>query len=624
MKPQPSTSLSKERLKNIPRLSGVYLMKDAKGTVIYIGKARNLRARVRSYFVGNDGRHRVQFLLRRVHNIETLVTEDERQAIILESDLIKKYKPHYNVRLKDDKAYLIVRIDTNQQWPRLELVRKIADDGARYIGPFAFSYELRVLLEVINRGVPLRTCSDKIFHNRVRPCLEYQIHRCAGPCCLNVDQGQYSQWVKQAISILEGKNDEVTTDLTRELERASEERRFEDAAFLRDRLQLLQKINFSQPGTNFSGADCDAFGIYRERDAVEFSVLMVRRGRLFEAKTFGFSGVEIPDQELCSSLLSQFYAGDQCLPDEILVPLGLEDKRTREELYSERRKKRVHIRSPKRGPKARILALALANARENFAARFGEKSGNESILDALQTELGLEETPRTVECVDVSHFQGGATVGSVVFFKDGRPERSRYRTFHLSQEGKPDDFASMREIVLRHLSRCQEENTVVDLMVIDGGPAQLQQAISKRKELGMKQPMLIALAKKRAMKSHYRVHEGPLRYKPERVYIEDKAVAMVLAPGSKALHFLERIRDEAHRFAVAFHRRTRSKRTFRSELESIQGIGAKRRVELLKEFGSIQAIREASPADLMRRCRIPEKLAVRIAEKLKAKSFIRG
>lgn len=621
--------ITPERLRALPVSPGVYLMKDNEGTVIYIGKAKSLRARVRSYFAGGDERASVEYLLQRVHSIDTLVCESERQAIVLEADLIKKYRPRYNIRLKDDRAYLLARIDMSAEWPKVELVRAQRDDGARYIGPFAFAYELRTLLDVVKRTVPLRTCSDSIFHNRVRPCLEFQIKRCSGPCCLPVSGEQYAAWVSQAIDILQGKNDEVIAALRQEMQHASDELRFEDAAAVRDRLAILEQVKSDRPRLTNIDVNHDAFGLYREGTRVEVSILMVRQGRLFDSKTFGFSDVEIPDDEVLSSVVGQFYEGRVDPPEEILLPFPLEDAEAREEILRDQRQGRVRLSVPKIGSKARLIELASSNARENFAARFADVDVHSLVLSALQAELGLEEAPRIIQCVDISHFQGGSTVASVVSFLDGKPDKSRYRHFNLaSQEGTPDDFASMREVVGRHLSRCAEENTLPDLLVIDGGPGQLAMALEARGELSLTRPVLVGLAKARTEKlPYYALIAGNDRRSNrsfERVYVEGEKIPLLLKPESEVTHLLERIRDEAHRFAITFHRRSRSKRSLRSSLEDIPGVGEKRRRDLLRTFGSVKAIAAAEPQQLVERCKVPLPIAERIVNVLRKRAEVRN
>jgi excinuclease ABC subunit C len=595
-------------------------MRGEKGEVLYVGKAKDLRNRVRSYFSGGDTRFNAIFLVRKVTEIETVITQDERQALILENDLIKKYRPRYNLRLKDDKAHLLVRIDESHDWPRLELVRRERNDSARYIGPFAFAYELKTLLEIIRNSLPLRTCSDRVIFNRIRPCLEYQLKRCSGPCCLPVDRSDYQGWLEAAIDILEGRSAAVVERLSAQMERASESLRFEEAARLRDQISVLTKATAERPVYAFSAGSKDALGIYRDGSRFEISVMQVRRGRLRNAKTFGFEEVDLPEEELLGAFMTQYYGGDGEIPEQILLPIRLEDFEAREELYGERRGGKVRIEVPERGDKARLISLALENARENYFARFGLGKADLP-LRTLRDELGLTQIPRTIECIDISHFQGGSTVASVVHFRDGRPERGRYRTFVLeSQEGKPDDFASMREVVTRHLSRCVEEGTTPDLIVIDGGKAQLAMAIAARGELS--EPQLIALAKKRGRKLPYfaklsGVSDDRVIYKPERVYVEGKTAPIVLRQNSKALHLLEQLRDEAHRFALSFHRERRAQNFFRSPLEDVRGLGPKRRKELLRVFGGLQGIRNATAAEIVERAGVPERIAARVLERLK-------
>ncbi len=615
----------RERIRALPTLPGVYLMKSAEGDILYVGKAINLRSRVSSYFgSSDDGRYHLPYLVEKVASVDTVVTEGERQALVLENDLIKKYKPRYNIRLKDDKAHLIVRIDMSHQWPRLELVRRVDDDGATYIGPFAFGYELRTMLEVIKRSIPLRTCSNNVIYNRVRPCLEYQIKRCSGPCCLEVDPEEYRAWLDQAISVLKGKTDAVIKEVAFDLEKASEELRFEDAARHRDRIDILKRVRDEKSEVRFGEGMMDAVGIYREGNNVEISVLRVRLGRLFDSKTFGFSDTELPTEEIVSSMLSQFYASGAEIPPTILLPCELEDRFAREELYSELRGGSVEVRVPQRGVKARLLSLAEDNAKENFEARFSSLDKTDRVLEALKVELELEQVPRVIECVDISHFQGGETVGSLVCFRDMKPQKSAYRAYNLTQEGKPDDFASMREVVGRRISRGIEENTLPDLLVIDGGAGQLSQAISVRKELGSSLPVMIGLAKKRTGAVPYRAvisgSKAAAVKKPERIYREGSSVPILLSERSEALHLLERIRNEAHRFAITTHRKKRSKRVFRSVLDEIPGVGKVRRLSMLKEFRTVDAIRNADAEDLSNRCRMPLSLAERIITQLNKKT----
>ncbi|MCC6219726.1 MAG: excinuclease ABC subunit UvrC [Deltaproteobacteria bacterium] len=613
--------ISKDLLSRMPRRTGVYLMKDKAGKVVYVGKANNLQARVRSYFNESDARYSVRFIVEAVCSIETIVTEDERQALILEGDLIRKFKPRYNVRLKDDRAPLLVRIDEHGEWPRIELVRSHVEDGARYIGPFAFSYELRAMLETIQSTLLLRTCSDKVLHNRIRPCLDYQIKRCCGPCCIDVDRKLYESYVQAAISILEGKNTDVIEQMEREMQRASDEMRYEDAASLRDRIGALTKAGREGVSTvTVAGGSKDCLGLYREGNRAEFTVLKVRNGRLFEAQTFGLDGVEVSDRELLSALLMQYYDVCRDIPEEILVGCEMEDRQIREELLSERIGRRVKIVLPLKGAKARVLALAQENSYQNFRARCGVGVSWESALRGIQRAFGLSEMPRIIDCVDISHFQGGATVGSVVSFCDGSPHKERYRHFHVHcVKGKPDDFASITEVLRRYLSACLEQDALPDLMIVDGGRGQLSQALKVKKELALETLPVVGLAKRRKMRASYG-SEADFRYRPERIYLENEVAARVLEPSSSSLRLLERIRDEAHRFGISFHRSVRGKRLFVSRLDKIHGVGPRRRKELLREFGDVQSIASSKPEELVSRCKMPMRLARRIIDSLSTKS----
>ncbi len=611
--------ISNERLKSLPALPGVYLMKDKSGEVIYVGKAKSLRARVRSYFSFSDTRPSVRFIVKKIVTLETLITEDERQALVLEADLIGRYQPRYNIQLKDDRSHLLVKINLDHKWPRLELVRKRKDDGAKYLGPFAFSQELKTLLEIVRSTLPLRTCSDKVIYNRVRPCLEHQIKRCAAPCCLDVDHGQYQVWLKQAIRILEGKSKDVLKSLEQDMEKASSEMRFEDAATTRDRIEILKRSWVERPSSGYGRESQDAFGLFVEDDKAEISVLKVRGGRLVEPTSYSLDCSFLEQEELLASFVSRFYEVEE-LPSEILLPFPIEDMEIREELYSDKSGGKVVINIPQRGSKARLTRLAAVNAEES--AQVGSDAPLLQALEDLQEKLGLEQLPRTIECIDISHFQGGQTVGSVVFFKDGKPFKDNYRRFHLEHQSTPDDFASMKDVVRRHLKRGVEENTLPDLIVVDGGKGQLSSAVEARAEVSGSQPLMIGLAKRRTMTMPYRVVEAPGRkrnpVKPERIFFENEKAPLVLNPSSKALHLLERIRDEAHRFAITFHRKKRSSAQFKSSLDLVKGIGPKRRQELLREFGSVAAIREATVEDVVQRVGLSRSLAERLLAVLKA------
>ncbi|RIL11864.1 MAG: excinuclease ABC subunit C [Proteobacteria bacterium] len=604
----------KQRARRFPKEPGVYLMKDGRGEVIYIGKAKDLRARVLNYFTGADERAQVKFLLQKVERIEPIVTRSEEQAFILERDLISKHKPRYNIRLKDDKAYLSIKIDLNQPWPRLELVRKISSDGARYFGPYTFSYEMRNLLEVIKRAVPLRTCSDTVFYNRTRPCLEYQIKRCAGPCCLPVDREVYLEWVKQAISILEGKSEALSKKLEAQMESASGRLQFEEAAVLRDRIQALRNAKTNQEMISSDLEDRDYFSHSREGKLASVSVLRTRFGRIADTANFAFNDVVVSDQELLSSVIGQFYDEARGFPREIIVPYVLSDSELLETVLSRRAGFAVSLVVPERGVKHRLLKLAEVNARQNFSMNFEEEANAALAVKELALKLKLKQIPRKIECIDVSNLQGSDIVGAVISFYDGKPEKESYKRYNISFSGKPDDFAAIHEVVSRRLQAGLQDGDLPDLLVIDGGAGQLAKALQVRDALKINIE-IIALAKGRAERSGETSRKAAAS-KPERVFVEESSVPIALASEDIATLFIQRVRDEAHRFVLSFHRQKRSKRALRSVLDTISGIGPDRRARLLRAFGSVDAMKDAPLEDLAKAGRMSKLLAEKVKKRL--------
>lgn len=602
-----------KKIAAFPRQAGVYLMRDAAGEVIYVGKAKVLRERVRSYFSGQDERAQIAFLIRRVSDIETIVTGSEQQAFVLERDLIARYKPRYNIRLKDDKAFLSIRLDENAEWPRLELVRKIQDDGARYYGPYSFSHELRTLLEIIKRVIPLRTCPDTIFYNRQRPCLEHQIKRCAGPCCLPVEQAQYRRWVQQARAILEGRTEGLLIQLEADMQRASDELRFEDAAALRDRIETLRNVREGQQFVSSSGEDRDVFVLYREEQLVCISVLKVRHGRISDNSNFTFSDVVVSDEEILESVIGQFYEGGREIPDEVIMPLALSNLSLIKEALEARAGRKVDFQVPQRGVKARLIGLAQLNAKEHFLSTFDSDTRATELSRGLAKFLGLKQAPRKVECIDISNFQGSDTVGALVCFFDGRPLKEGYRKYLIAGAGKPDDFSAIREVVRRRLESGMADGDLPDLLIIDGGAGQLSSALQSRDELHLSLD-IVALAKERGSVA---ADEGLTR--SERVFFEGKSEPQLLPQTGELLNFFKRIRDETHRFVITFHRARRTKRAVKSKLDAISGVGPERRARLLKVFGDLDRIASAAPEEVAKAGRMPLPLAQKILRVLNKK-----
>jgi excinuclease ABC subunit C len=603
-----------ERLAVVPARPGVYLLKDRHGKVIYVGKATNLRARVRTYLRGGDERSQVRFLVERLADFETLVTASDKEALILENNLIKQYRPRYNIRLKDDKSYVSVKVTVKDPWPRVLVTRRIVKDGSRYFGPFGSASAVRDTLDTIRKVFPLRTCSDPVFRNRSRPCIEYDIKRCLGPCVLPVDREAYEGHLRQVMLLLEGRNSEVTRVLRRRMEQAASQERFEDAARLRDHIQAIEKTQERQQVVEHWGANQDVFGLYREGGCIEIQVLFVRDGKLVSNRSYSFDDLEFPDEEVLESVLTQYYqATNHDVPDEILLPVAISDAAVREEYLSERRGRRVAILVPQRGDKLRLVEMARENAQQTFAER--RDAGHQAALMAteLHRRLHLRNAPKRIECVDIATIQGSETVGSLVAFDEGQPAKAGYRHYRIRTVEGTDDFAAVAEVLRRRFRGGAEGGGLPDLLVIDGGLGQLSAARAALEELGLGDLEVIALAKERVERD---ATATDIRRRPERIFLPGRRNPVVLRANSTALFLLQRVRDEAHRFANTYHAKLRARARFASRLDGIPGVGPRRRRALLRRFGSLRRVGEASTEELATVPGITLTLAAQIKEQL--------
>jgi excinuclease ABC subunit C len=597
---EPQTEVSSDdidrKLDMIPPEPGVYLLKDRAGKVLYVGKAKSLRSRVRAYFRdGGDERFQVRFLMRRVRDFDTLVTRSEKEALILENNLIKQYKPRYNIRLKDDKSYLSAKV-TNHAWPRIMVTRKIVKDGGKYFGPFGSADGLRETIDVIRKVFPLRTCSDAVFKNRARPCLEYQIKRCLGPCCLPVDRDEYHGHLHAATMLLEGKDLELLHEMRDQMKAHADRLEFEEAARMRDRVRAIEKTVERQTVLHHWGIDQDVFGLYREGGFIEAIVLMVRGGKLTSTHSWDFQDLEFADQDVLADLLTQYYSGARNIPDEVIVPVALEDAEVRAELLTEKRDKKVEFLVPQRGDKLRLLEMAMENARQSFASRRDNEVTREKMLDDLRTKLHLKNTPKRMECYDISNLQGTMVVGSQVTFDEGEPRKDLYRRYRIRSFEGQDDFASMYEVLKRRLARAVAENEFPDLWVIDGGKGQLNVALEVLREFNLLDQLdVVSLAKQHVLNDG---REQTVVKSEERVFIPNRKDPIILPKNSTALFLLVRIRDEAHRFAITYNRELRKRARLRSAIDDIEGIGPVKRRALLRHFGSLRRIREATVEDI--------------------------
>jgi excinuclease ABC subunit C len=606
-----------EKLANLPSRPGVYLMRDAGGKVIYVGKAKDLRARVRAYFNRADERSQVEFLVRRIGDIESLVTTNDKEALILENNLIKQYKPRYNIRLKDDKSYLSIKVTTRHPWPRIFATRKIVKDGNRYFGPFSSAVAARETIDIIEKHFLLRSCTDNNFKNRSRPCLQYQIKRCLAPCVLQVPSEDYREQVRQAMLFIEGRHQELLRELRQRMQDKSAALEFESAARLRDQILAVEKTLEKQRMVSHWGVDQDILGLYREGGFIEVQVLLVRQGKLTGNQSYSLQDLEFPDEEIMESLLTQFYQGARFIPDEILLPVSLDDREVREEYLGERKGKKVSILTPQRGDKRQLVEMAAENARQSFSERHDQERAREKMLGDLRLQLRLKQYPYRIECFDISTIHGAHAVGSQVTFLNGEPAKGHYRHYRIrtiDPAGGGDDFGMMLEVLKRRFAQGKKEDGALpDLVVVDGGRGQLSVALAAMAELGVDSVDVVGLAK---MRVEAAPRSAVIERSEERIFLPGQSNPVTLRRNSNALFLLQRVRDEAHRFAITHHRKLRSRQTLFSALDHIPGIGGARKRALLRAFGSIKRIQAATLEDLLRVPSINEKVAREIRDAL--------
>ena len=577
---------------NLPDKPGVYLFLDKNDQPIYVGKAKSLRKRVQSYFSKNtsDYRNFIKKLPHLLGDIETHLTASEKEALILERELIRRHAPRYNVIWRDDKQFMCLRIDPKHEYPWVQVVRKMKKDGARYFGPFHSAGAARKTLKVISRHFMLRTCSDSELYRRSRPCLEYQIGRCPAPCVLDIDTQNYQESVKDVLLFLEGQEPALVKKLESKMWEASEKFEYELAASLRDQIQAIQKTLQKQNAVLASMRDQDVIGFFNDGTQHCLSIMEVREGRVRDIRKHHFKASALESADVLQTFILQYYLEYEATPDEIVVPFTFRDIGTLAEILSEHRGKKTKLYVPARGERVKLLKLAAENAKHGFDERRRKDQTQASTLEGLQSKLRLRSLPRSIECFDISHFQGDQIVASKVTFRNAYPEKRAYRRYKMKDQSKQDDFASMYEVVSRRLARGELEGDLPDLIVIDGGKGQLAAARAAMRDLKLEGIDLISLAKAR--------NEGKGSKKPERIFREGARNAIALPTNAPEMRLLMAIRDEAHRFAVRFHTELRNKKTIRSDLDQIPGIGPKRRRGLLTAFGSPERVAQASLEEL--------------------------
>ena len=577
-----------KKLENLPASPGVYLYKDQKGRVIYVGKARSLRNRVRSYFQESRPLDpKTEKLVSGIADLEYILTDSEVEALILEATLVKKHQPRYNVHLKDDKSFPYLKLTVGEAYPRIFITRRIRKDGALYFGPFIPASYARQTIKLVNKHFRLRTCNLEIDGTLPRPCLDYQMKRCLGPCVSGLcSKDEYDRAVEEVKLLLSGKTEELIRELESRMDTAAENLNYEAAAIYRDRIDMVREMSERQKMILAGQDDTDLFGYHQEENRIALAVFAMRGGRVVGRREFFWEDLlSFESCEFFSSALEQYYLQDTFTPKEIFIPVDIEDAEVLESWLSERKGGRVHIRSPKRGLKAGLLDLVMRNARMSFDMRFRVlKPKGAEVLRPLQDLLGLPSLPRRIETFDISHIQGSDTVASMVVCENGEMKKNSYRKFIVESVKGPDDFAAMREVVHRHYENVLEadEGNLPDLVLIDGGKGQLSAAAAALEDLGLENQAVAAIAKRE-----------------ETLFVKGREDQPILLPReSPVLHLIQAMRDEAHRFAVTYHRKRRDLRDYNSELDDIPGIGEVRKKVLLRAFGSLERVRMARYEEL--------------------------
>ncbi|MHB1185724.1 MAG: excinuclease ABC subunit UvrC [Desulfobulbia bacterium] len=578
----------KEFLPTVPLQPGVYLMKSRAGEVLYVGKARELRKRLSSYGRIDQAQHgKTAMLLSQVRLIETIVTNTEKEALILESSLIKQHRPKYNVILRDDKSYPLLKVTVQEAWPRLVMTRRRVKDGSRYFGPFSSPSAMWETIRYLNSLFPLRRCKEKSLKPKSRPCLNHQMGRCLAPCADKVSREEYRELVDNVVLVLEGKNQELVKELSRKMALAAADLRFEEAAQLRDRINSLNKTLEKQQVVAAHGRDQDVLGFVRQGASVAVALLFIRKGVILGQQAFFLAEPVGSDPEVLTEVLSRFYGEeDRYLPQEILLPFAGTDDPLLAEWLSEEKGSAVAIACPQRGDRVRLLEMAETNARQVLNAKKSRQASWQVLAEGLQKAFGLAKLPERIECLDISNLGGKQAVGSLVCFVGGEMAKDRYRHYAIHTVEGPDDYAMMGEVLARRFAKGLAQGDMPDLLLVDGGKGQLGVAMHALAELGIPGGVELAgIAKEKG-------EEGEKLYRPGRKN------PLILDRHSPVLLYLMRIRDEAHRYGITIHRRLRGKESLTSALEQIPGVGKARKELLLRELGSMQRIAQASETEL--------------------------
>ncbi len=577
-------------LKDLPRKTGIYLMKNASGKPVYIGKAKNIKARATSYFnMSGSGRPHIDLLINELETIDFIVTKDEREALILENSLIKTYKPKFNLKLKDDKNYSFLTLTVKDRFPKLITTRRVKENGDMYYGPFAYGGALKQTKRLIHSLFGIRDCSDGKFRRyRQRPCLNHDLDLCLGPCANKVDRETYLDSVERAKTFLNGDKKALIKTLKKNMERASRDERFEQAIDLRDKIRLLEKDLEVTKVLSSSLNDRDIIGLHQSSGIYAVVVMSFRFGAMAGSQEYMFYNLYHDKKEVMQQFLSRFYQGGRYIPKEILINVRIDGTGAYRDWLCEKAGKKVSVTVPKHGAKHKLIELAEKNAEENIRRKTEARTNNLAILESLKNSLSLKRTPRTIECYDVSNMQVKNVVASLVRFLDGEPDKSRYRKYKIKTVTGQDDYASMSEVLSRRFKRIGQDGwELPDMIMIDGGKGQLGSAAKAIKELGYLDKVdLISIAK------------GKKQGEMDKIYVHGKKEPCLMNHNKDGLYLLMRIRDEAHRSAITYHKQSRAKTFTSSGLDNVTGIGKKRRTLLLNRFGDLNKIRSATLEDI--------------------------
>ncbi|MGD9394154.1 MAG: excinuclease ABC subunit UvrC [Dehalococcoidia bacterium] len=604
-----TANLVSEQIRGLPTTPGVYLFKDAEGTIIYVGKAASLRHRVGSYFgSGQKLTPKIRRLVSQIADLEHFVTASEQEALILELNLIKQHHPRYNVSLKDDKTFPYLKIDHGEEWPRVHITRTLKANGGRYFGPFASAKSIKQTLKLLKGIFPFRSCTRQITGNDPRPCLEYDIGHCLAPCIGKTDRREYDEVIRQLILFMEGKQEKVVRQLEDSMNKAAERMDFERAARLRDQIQAVEAVVEGQRIAAKTKGEQDVIAFSAERDRAYVQVFFIRNGQLIGRESFVLQGTRYEEpSRIMSSFIQQFYAFAPHIPPLLLLQHPVEDKDTLQPWLSDRRGGTVKIQVPQRGSKKQLVDIVAQNAKQGLEQLKIKQLAAPKVLAAALEEikeaLKLPKSPKRIEGYDISDIQGMAAVGSLVVFEKGKPKPAHYRRFKIKTIRGADDYAMLSEVLKRRFKRAEAATgswaIKPDLVLIDGGKGQLNAAVATMREMGAGNIPAVGLAKEN-----------------EELFVVGRAKPVVLPPSSPGLQLLQRLRDEAHRFALGYHHRVHRKQTFASALDSVPGIGAKRKKALIRQFGSLKGIREASVEELANVSGITKSLAQKIKEAL--------